>query len=872
MDTNIIHHAGDVAAPKGGSGQFPYDSPLITPPCPTIQRRAHLPKVAPFFRKPVLAWIPEYLWSELAIPGIPCPRCGCKGSPDGWKPKGPRRVFMEHDVAYIIGFRYKCADCEIANKLVDRLADGLARGMSFSAAAKHIRESHVTKFMTDQLKYTSLAEIRRSGLVGLALVGGGVAPERFGDFDDVTKYCGATPTSRFMRDMWRKDFAKRPVLTVSGESWTREDYQHRVMQRWDGQILGGDASFKFAKVIRLGATKGGERARPVYGIFTVFNEYEQVVFQKPMKTNALSELMEDLKTLLYGRYIPNGFKLPVLSRVPKDHAARSIFLALLRDCFFSVNKADIEAVERVLRSEGLSPSEISDKKEKNWGFFLKNARRRVPCPDVLLQQFDAVIKACKEIRDAKAGQVLLSPAAMHAVALLREHIALGCFSDPDGVALYFERGKTSSGLTRYRCARGTNSTEGYHRYLRILFQFFCASPWMAHSVLMEFNYRWNIRMAVENRMMAPEVGAFSHQYMVDHIQHLSASWYPQQPLYPGWLAPVDFKDNGERTGLADNVLTFDGKPTGAAGEGCLAPDLHEEDIDSNDTNRIDERLPASLLLPSARRLGKLNDYTLPISPVTSHAEKQKFKDEYFQYYRQESGASARDHQRMDFSRWTSDWNDKCARIEAGQEDFSPIYRKTAGILQSYANKFRGRLNFTTTMAATMGPLRQLSKSLRQAAPAAEFSSSVGASQMPDPDRSLSSLLRASPTVIGATLAAARAAAAEVPPGMGAPMRAGQGGAGGDGGAAVGGSAGGSAGASAGGGGRRTKRGFRGCRECGHHKGAWLGNHPGPRSGQEKCSVPQNQRRDQSEKAYDGRQKKNVFSPCKCNQCQRSYDR
>eukprot|EP00903_Cladosiphon_okamuranus_P010289 g9740.t1 len=372
IDTNIIHHAGGVAAPKGGSGQFPYDSPLITPPCPTIQRRAHLPKVAPFFRKPVYAWIPEYLWQELAIRGIRCPRCGCKGSPDGWNPKGPRRVFMEHDVAYIIGFRYKRADCEKANKvakkesdrrptsfnawdagclerlpdyvskefpfilshrsgidikLVDRLADGLAHGMSFSAAAKYIRESHVTKFMTDQLKYTSLTEIRRSGLVGLALVGGGVAPERFGDFDDATKYCGATPTSRFMRDMWRKDFAERPVLTVNGESWTREDYQHRVMQRWDGQILGGDASFKFAKVIRLGATTGGERARPVYGMFTVFNEYEQ----KPMKTNALSELMEDLKTLLYGRYIPNGFKLPVLWNTDDCCADRALLLRMSRE-------------------------------------------------------------------------------------------------------------------------------------------------------------------------------------------------------------------------------------------------------------------------------------------------------------------------------------------------------------------------------------------------------------------------------------------------------------------------------------------------------------------------------------------------------------
>lgn len=147
------------------------------------------------------------------------------------------------------------------------------------------------------------------------------------------------------------------------------------------------------------------------------------------------------------------------SKVPKAHPARPIFLGLMHDAFFMVNKGDIEAVERVLRNQGKSTAEISEMKNKNWGFFLQNARRRVPDPDILLARFDAVIKACKDIRDAKTGQVLLSLKAMEAVALARGHIALGCFSDPPGVPLYFERGKTSTGITRFRCVRGTNSTE-----------------------------------------------------------------------------------------------------------------------------------------------------------------------------------------------------------------------------------------------------------------------------------------------------------------------------------------------------------------------------------------------------------------------------
>ncbi|CAN0551098.1 unnamed protein product, partial [Ectocarpus sp. 12 AP-2014] len=354
IDANIIHHSGGVAAPRGGSGKFPYSSPLILPKCATMQNSSGLPKLSPFLLKPLFAWIPEYLFPELALAGIPCPRCGKRGSPDGWNPKGPRRVFMEEDVGYIIGFRYKCERCVEYNgtveeseegptsfnawdvgcldrlpdyvskefpfilthrsgidiRLVDRLADDLVHGKDFSAAAKYIRQAHTTKFMVNQLKYVSLADARRSSRV--SLFGAAPVPEKFGSFDDTEKYSGAVPSDYYLRDVWRTYFSELPVLEVEGVKWTRKDYLHRVHQRWDGTVLAGDASFKFAKIIRLGATAHGERTRPVHGIFTVFNEYEQVFWQRPMKSNALGELMEELKLLFVGRYLRNGFKLPLL--------------------------------------------------------------------------------------------------------------------------------------------------------------------------------------------------------------------------------------------------------------------------------------------------------------------------------------------------------------------------------------------------------------------------------------------------------------------------------------------------------------------------------------------------------------------------------
>ena len=38
IDKNIVHHAGGVKAPKGGSGVFPFDSLFITPKCAAMQK------------------------------------------------------------------------------------------------------------------------------------------------------------------------------------------------------------------------------------------------------------------------------------------------------------------------------------------------------------------------------------------------------------------------------------------------------------------------------------------------------------------------------------------------------------------------------------------------------------------------------------------------------------------------------------------------------------------------------------------------------------------------------------------------------------------------------------------------------------------
>jgi hypothetical protein len=201
-----------------------------------------------------------------------------------------------------------------------------------------------------------------------------------------------------------------------------------------------------------------------------------------------------------------------ISRTIKlKHGAAHAFLARLRDAFFVVSKEDLDAVCAFLQKQNLSKEEIEKKKKEDWVYFLKHCRRAVPGPKELLDRFDKVCTLFGPLEDAKTGEPLFRAETRKNVKNLRKHIEKGCLSDIKGVPLYYIVGKDCvSGLPayRYRCIRGTNSIEGYHRHLRKLLSTFIGSPRLVHSILLEFNYRWNIRMAIKNRGLSEDVGGF----------------------------------------------------------------------------------------------------------------------------------------------------------------------------------------------------------------------------------------------------------------------------------------------------------------------------------------------------------------------------
>lgn len=146
------------------------------------------------------------------------------------------------------------------------------------------------------------------------------------------------------------------------------------------------------------------------------------------------------------------------------------------------------------------------------------AGRLIPRPAELLERFDLVNNLYGGLIDKKTKQPLFRAEALEAIKRLRVHIMNDCCSDSPNEALYFEAGKDAETLCPlFRCIRGTNDLEGYHLHMRLLVAW-CISPRLAHLLLLEYNYRWNLRQSMKNRGLDEAVGGFYDQPMLEAIQ------------------------------------------------------------------------------------------------------------------------------------------------------------------------------------------------------------------------------------------------------------------------------------------------------------------------------------------------------------------
>ena len=94
--------------------------------------------------------------------------------------------------------------------------------------------------------------------------------------------------------------------------------------------------------------------------------------------------------------------------------------------------------------------------------FLRDVRRTSgPSRVRLLQRFLQVIDLFKKYVDPRNNdEPLLREGTMRKIKATALKIAAGYYTDPVGVDMYKFCGRTSKGVPKWQCLRGTNSLEG----------------------------------------------------------------------------------------------------------------------------------------------------------------------------------------------------------------------------------------------------------------------------------------------------------------------------------------------------------------------------------------------------------------------------
>ncbi|KAG8910810.1 hypothetical protein FRC02_007000 [Tulasnella sp. 418] len=137
----------------------------------------------------------------------------------------------------------------------------------------------------------------------------------------------------------------------------------------------------------------------------------------------------------------------------------------------------------------------------------KHCKHVIPPPNELMSLVKEVYSTYGPLKDAKTGVPLFNDVAWEATKNVLKVIQQGLVSDPPGVPLYYAYGTDKDGLTLYRCACGTNSTEGgVHRPIRALMPKSGASPRHAHMALLDFILKHNLQVGTYNwtaRLIVP---------------------------------------------------------------------------------------------------------------------------------------------------------------------------------------------------------------------------------------------------------------------------------------------------------------------------------------------------------------------------------
>lgn len=204
--------------------------------------------------------------------------------------------------------------------------------------------------------------------------------------------------------------------------------------------------------------------------------------------------------------VPSEWDYSVHSRVLKDvwhvfhmlylpatHALRKQFTRELRDAFFIPNEDD----QRHINSWGAiqkPPKTYQELRNSMPDWTRARCRHIIPPPHLLYPLVAKVFQTYGPLIDPITKQPLFSASAWKIASNILELVRKGFVSDPPGISLYTRIGTDKkAGLPIYRCARGTNATEGgVHTHIRSCLPKFGVSVRHVHASLLDFTLRHNL--------------------------------------------------------------------------------------------------------------------------------------------------------------------------------------------------------------------------------------------------------------------------------------------------------------------------------------------------------------------------------------------
>lgn len=239
-------------------------------------------------------------------------------------------------------------------------------------------------------------------------------------------------------------------------------------------------------------------------------------------------------------------------KLPRNHGARVLFCEALRDAMLPMDPAALKAVDDHVRQKfGYDEAQMKRFRRANFGYYKRRVPRYTPRPDVMYRRVKFVFERLGGLLDAATKAPLLNEAAWKIARGVLKDIEKGFATDPVGLQLYFEDGKDKDGLTLYRCARGTNSTENVHVHIMTAFGATATGATLADCLMADFRHGHNIRAAVRNRVGVKDHGHYD-LWLIEDIQRLTEDLYghPDNSDY----CPVDqFCPTGEQFGICPMV-------------------------------------------------------------------------------------------------------------------------------------------------------------------------------------------------------------------------------------------------------------------------------------------------------------------------------